>query len=168
MDTYLKDIFSILSDIVAILAFLWAVYEFYIKRRFKIKATAFPNELHKNNKEYIFTFSVINLSEQSLNRINSIGIWIKRKNSFGAFWEIKLQDIGYQEKITFFENILPFLISAIEQCIEEQTWIDKLFTPKLKIVLRTANEREINVIIDEFYHQQVNEKINKLFNKNKK
>lgn len=163
MNENLKDILSISSNIATILAFFWAVYEFYIKRRFKIKATAFPIKLIKNDKEYVFSFKVINLSEQSLKRIDYIGIWIKRKNSFGRFWEIKLQDVGYQEKTTFSQDIYPFLNSAIKQCIIEQTWVDKLFTPQLKIVLKTTVDREINVLIDAFFHEEVNKKINALF-----
>lgn len=163
MNETFKDVLSILSDIATILAFLWAVYEFYIKRRFKIKANAFPAPINKNEEEYIFTFKIINLSEQSLKRIESIGIWIKRYNSFGRFWEIKLQDVGYQEKSTFSQDIYPFLISAIAQCKKEQTWLDKLFNPKLKILLRTTIEREINVQIDDFFYNQVNEKITILF-----
>ena len=163
MNENFKDTLSILSDIATILAFLWAVYEFYIKRRFKIKASAFPSHVNKSEKEYIFTFKIINLSEQSLRRIDYIGIWIKRKNSYGSFWEIKMQDVGYQEKTTFSQNIYPFLLSAIEQCKKEQTWMDKIFNPKLKIVLRTTIEREIDVQIDQFFYEQVDQKVKSLF-----
>lgn len=164
MEISWKEIVSSLSDIATILAFLWAIYEFYIKKRFKIKATASPSPINLKLTEYIFDFKVINLSEQSLKRIEYIGIWIIQKNSFGQFWEIKLQDVGYQEKTTFSQDIFPFLISAIEQCLYEQTWIEKLFKPKLKIVLKTTTEREIKVDIDEFFQKQVNEKITQLFN----
>lgn len=34
------------------ISFLWAVYEFYIKKRFKIKASTFPSPPNKM-KEYI-------------------------------------------------------------------------------------------------------------------
>lgn len=168
MNESFKDTLSVLSDIATVLAFAWAVYEFYIKRRFKIKATAFPELLRTNKNEYFFSFNIINLSEQSLKRIDYIGVWIKRKNSFGSFWEIKLQDIGYQEKTTFSQDIYRYLNSAIEMCVKEQTWIDKLFKPKLKIVLRTTIEREIIVKIDEFFSNEINEKINILFEKYEK
>ncbi|ATB69374.1 hypothetical protein SJPD1_1264 [Sulfurospirillum diekertiae] len=165
MNENLKDILSILSDIATILAFAWAVYEFYIKRRFKIKATAFPLPLNKSEKEYLFSFKVINLSDQSLKRIDYIGLWIERKNSFGQFWEIALKDVSYQEKTVFTENILPFLNSAVQQCCNEQTRFDKLVKPKLKIVLRTTIDREIKVTIDDFFQKQVDDKIDILFKK---
>lgn len=165
MNESLKDILSTLSDMATIFAFVWAVYEFYIKRRFKIKATAFPLPINKSEKEYILSFKVVNLSEQSLKRIDYIGLWIERKNSFGQFWEIALQDVGYQEKTVFAEDIFPFLNSAIQQCCNEQTRFDKLIKPKLKIVLKTTIDREIKVTIDEFFQKQVDEKIDILFRK---
>lgn len=165
MNESLKDILSTLSDLATIFAFLWAVYEFYIKRRFKIKATAFPLPINKSDKEYILSFKVINLSEQSLKRIDKIGLWIKRKNSFGQFWEIALQDVGYQEKTVFTEDIFPFLDSAVKQCCNEQTRYDKLIKPKLKIVLKTTIDREIKVTIDEFFQKQVDKTIDILFKK---
>ncbi|MDD3598047.1 hypothetical protein [Sulfuricurvum sp.] len=163
-----KDTIGIASDIATIAAFGWAVYEFYIKRRFKIKARGKPSLLNLKSTEYFFDFEVINLSEQSLKRIDLLGIWIKRWNSFGQFWDIALQDVGYQEKTKFSEDIFQFLDSAIERCVEEQTFFDKLFLPKLKIVLRTTMEREIEVKIDEYHQKDIKDKIRNLFNLHEK
>ena len=163
METSWKDILSSISDGATILAFLWAVYEFYYKRRFKIKATASPSLINLKSTEYIFDFKVINLSEQSLKRIENIGVWITRWNSFGQFWIINMQDVGYQEQTKFSQDIYPFLKSSIQQCLKEQTWFDKFFKPKLKIVLKTTMEREIRVEIDEYYSKQVDEKVRKFF-----
>ena len=164
MYDYFRDFISMLSEIATILAFLWAVYEFYIKKRFKIKATASPSiVILKKEREYFFDFNIVNLSEQSLKRIDSIGIWIKRKNTFGCFWDVHLDSIGYQEKTKFTENIYYFLSSAIKKCIEEQTWIDKLFIPKLKIVLKTTIDREIEVKIDEYFKKEIDKEIKKIF-----
>lgn len=164
----MKDIIELTSDIATIFAFFWAVYEFYYKRRFKIKVTGSPSLLNLKLTEYFFDFEVINLSEQSLKRIDSIGIWIKRRKSFGQFWEIALQDVGYQEKTKFSEDIFHFLDSAIKQCVEEQTYFDKLFTPKLKIVLRTTMNRELEVKIDEYHQKDLQDKIGNLFNLHEK
>lgn len=163
-----KDYVGLASDIATIAAFGWAVYEFYIKRRFKIKATGSPSLLNLKSLEYIFNFEIINLSEQSLKRIDHIGIWIKRWNAFGQFWEVELHDVGYQEKTKFSEDIFRFLDSAIKTCVEDQSWFDKLFKPKLKIVLVTTMEREILVKIDEYHHKEVESKIHQLFRKNEK
>lgn len=161
-----KDSVGLVSDFATIAAFGWAVYEFYIKRRFKIKATGNPSSsLNLNALEYYFNFEVINLSEQSLKRIDSIGIWIKRWNSFGQFWEIELQDVGYQEKIKISQDIFGFLDSAIKSCVEDQSWFDKFFKPKLNIVLKTTMEREIVVRIDEYFHEEVERKIIQIFKK---
>jgi hypothetical protein len=118
METSWKDILSNISDEATIFAFLWAVYEFYYKRRFKIKAVALPSPVNFKSTEYIVNIKVINLSEQSLKRT---------------------------------------------ECSEEQTWFDKLFRPKLKIVLKTTMEREIRVIIDKYYSKEVDVRVNKLF-----
>ncbi|MDD5716991.1 MAG: hypothetical protein PHW64_04235 [Sulfuricurvum sp.] len=162
-----KDSIGIASDIATIAAFGWAVYEFYIKRRFKINASGRPSLLNLKSTEYFFDFEVINLSEQSLKRIDSLGIWIKRWNSFGQFWDIALQDVSYQEKTKFSEDIFQFLDSAIERCIEEQTSFDKLFSPKLKIVLRTTMKRELKVKIDEYHQKDIKDKIRNLFTRKK-
>lgn len=159
----MKDIIEILANIATILAFIWAVYEFYIKRRFKIKATASPSILNIKPSEYFFDFEVINLSEQSLKRINYLGIWIRRWNTYGQFWEIKFQDVGYQEKTRFSEDIFNFLNFAVENSLKNQSLIDKIFTPKLKVVLRTTMEREIEVKIDEYNRKEVEKKIIDIF-----
>jgi hypothetical protein len=160
-----KDIMGIASDFATIFAFGWAVYEFYYKRRFKIKAIGSPSPLNLKSTEYFFDFEVINLSEQSLKRIDFIGIWIKRWNSFGQFWEIALQDVGYQEKTKFSQDIFCFLDSAIQTCMEEQSFVDRFFKPKLKIVLETTLEREILVNIEEYYRNEIDQKITQLFQK---
>ena len=143
MEISWNEIASSLSDIATILAFLWALYEFYIKKRFKIKASASPSPINIKSTEYIFDFKVINLSEQSLKRIENVGVWITRWNTFGQFWIINMQDVGYQEQTKFSQDIYPFLKSSIQQCLKEQTWFDKLFKPKLKIVLKNYLIRKI-------------------------
>lgn len=163
-----KDNVGLASDFATIAAFGWAVYEFYIKRRFKIKATGSPSLSNLNSSEYYFDFELINLSEQSLKRIESIGIWIKRWNSFGHFWDIELQNIGYQEKTKFSQDIFRFLDSAIKACVEEQSSVDRFFRPKLKIVLKTTMQREIVVNIDEYYRKEIDRKIVQLFQKYEK
>ncbi|MDD2780500.1 hypothetical protein [Sulfuricurvum sp.] len=163
-----KDSLGIASDCATIAAFGWAVYEFYYKRHFKIKAIGTPSPVNSKPTECFLNFEVINLSEQSLKRIDFIGIWIKRWNSFGQFWEIPLQDVGYQEKTKFSQDIFRFLDSAIEQCVKEQTLFDSLFKPKLKIVLRTTLERELEVKINKYYKNALEEKVYQLFEKYEK
>lgn len=158
-----KDIIGLASDCATIFAFVWAIYEFYYKRRFKIKATVSPFLINSKSTEYIFEFEVINLSEQSLKRIDEIGIWIRRWNSFGRFWKITLRDVGYQEKTCFTQDIFHFLDSAVKECVEQETFIDKMFKPRLKIVLKTTMERELEVKINEYHLENINEKITSLF-----
>lgn len=159
MNNSFKDIVEIISDFATIFAFIWAMYEFYYKRRFKIKATGSPSTLNLKTTEYFFDFEVINLSEQSLKRIDKIGIWITRWNSYGQFWDIALQDVGYQEKTRFTQDIFNFMNAAIKQCMEEQTFMDQIFKPRLKIILKTTMEREIEVNINEFYSDDIDQKI---------
>lgn len=168
MENKLKNILEVLSNIVTILAFFWAIYEFYIKRRFKIKATASLSLLNLGSTELPLNFNIINLSDQSLKRIDYIGVWIKRWNSFGHFWEIALQDVGYQEKTKFGEDIYQYIDFSIQLCIKEQTLFDRLFKPKLKIVLKTTLDREIEVVIDELYKTDLENRIFHLFQKYEK
>lgn len=164
----MRDFIATLSNIATVLAFFWAVYEFYIKRRFKIKVTGSPSLLNLKSTEFFFNFEIINLSEQSLKRIDQLGVWIKRWNSFGHFWEIAIQDVGYQEKTKFEEDLYKFIDFSIQRCVEEQTLFDRLFKPKLKIVLKTTVDREIEVVIDEFYKTDLEDRILHLFQKYEK
>lgn len=164
MSDTLKDTIELCANIVTILAFFWAIYEFYIKRRFTIKAKATPSLLDKST-ELSFDFEVINFSEQSLGRIGSIGVWIKRWNLWGQFWEITLHDVGYKETTKFSQDIYSFVDSAIEQCNKEQTWFDKLFKPNLFISLKTHIGEELKITIDPFHQKDIDTKLEQLFNK---
>lgn len=166
MSDTLKDTIELCANIVTILAFFWAIYEFYIKRSFTIKAKATPSLLDKST-ELSFDFEVINFSEQSLGRIASIGVWIKRWNSWGQFWGITLQDVGYKEMTKFSQDIYPFVESAVVQCSKEQTWFDKLFKPKLLISLKTYMGEELKIKIDPFNQKDIDTKLEQLFNKYK-
>lgn len=162
MNDTLKDVITLSADIVTILAFFWAIYEFYIKRRFMIKAKATPSLLNKPS-EFSFDFEVINFSEQSLGRIGSIGVWIKRWNSFGQFWDIELQEAGYREKIKFSQDLSEFVRLAVNECISNQTRWDRLFKPKLVIALKTHMGEELKIAIDPFRKQELETRLAVLF-----
>lgn len=158
----MKESIDLISELVTILAFIWAIYEFYIKRRFMIKAKATPSLLNKPS-EFLFDFEVINFSEQSLGRIGLIGVWIKRWNSFGQFWDIELQDAGYHEKITFSQDLSEFIRLAVNDSIRDQTWWDRLFKPKLVIALKTHMNEELKVHIEQYHQKSIDDKLNSLF-----
>lgn len=157
----MNDTIDLIASLVTILAFLWAIYEFYIKRRFMIKAKAVPSLLNKPS-EFSFDFEVINFSEQSLGRIGQIGVWVKRWNSWGQFWEIEMQDAGYHEKTAFSQDISRYVIEATSQCVNNQSWLDKLFKPKLHLSLKTHMGKELKIQIDPYYQKSIDEKLLKL------
>lgn len=164
MNETLKDTVELLANIATVMALTWAVYEFYIKRRFLIKAKATPSPLN-DQSHFSFNFEVINFSEHSLGRIDMIGVWIKRWNSWGQFWKIEINDAGYHEKIIFSQDISEFVKMAIENCLLKQTWFDRLFKPKLCLSFRTHLDDELKIHIDDFFQKDLDTKLSSLLSK---
>lgn len=161
MNEILKDTIELFANVATILAFTWAVYEFYIKRRFLVKAKATPSPL-SSHSNFSFNFEVINFSEQSLGRIGYMGVWVKRWNSWGQFWQIDVQDAGYHEKIIFSQDISEFVKMAVEYCISNQTWFDRMFKPKLYLSFKTHLGDELKIHIDDFFQKELDARLSLL------
>ena len=153
---------SLLTLIVALLTFVFMVYEFIWKNRLKIKVIAKPPLINFNSNSLDVDFEVLNLSYQSLGQIESIGIWIKRWNSYGTFYSIKLQKVLYKEKFVFSEDIKTFLDSTILNFYQSQSKFDKLFKPKIKFVFKTTTDKEIEIIISNELKELLDNYINKV------